>query len=193
MIGALILSFVTLWVFPQMPAGQPEHSAAPAKTTSLGNVNLASDPYAPLRLYDGKWDVAPANPDKPADTVHGETVHLENHCAKVGEFFACNQFVNGKNTALVIFLPLHSLENGGYAYRNQALQVEGDLPSSWGNLEIVGESWVYSSEETDKGKKIYWRTTNVFSGPDKIHFAVQRSEDGAAWTTNMSGDEARAK
>jgi len=187
MMGPLILSFVTLWVLPQMPAGQPEHSAAPAKTTNQ-QVNLASDPYAPLRLYDGKWDVVPANPDKPADMVH-----LENHCAKVGEFFACNQFVNGKNTALVIFLPLHSLENGGYVYRNQALQVEGDHSNSWGNLEIVGERWLYSSEETDKGKKIHWRITNVFSGPDKIHFAVERSEDGAAWTTNMSGDETRAK
>lgn len=193
MIGVLMLCSFALWVSPRLPAAQPEHSAAPPKTLNLEKVNLASDPYAPLRLYDGRWDVVPANPDKPAEKVHGETVHLENHCAKVGEFFACNQFVNGKNMAIVIFLPLHPLENGGYAYRNQALQVEGDLPSTWGNLEIVGDRWVYSSEETDKGKKIYWRITNVFSGPDKIHFAVQRSEDGATWTTNMSGDEARAK
>ena len=166
-----------------LPAQQPEHAAAPAKTASL-----AADPYAPLRLYDGKWDVLPANGAKPADSVH-----IENHCGKVGEFFACNQFVNGKNVALVVFLPTHPLENGGYAYRNQAVRVKGDDPSSWGNLEIAGNSWVYSSSETDKGKKVYWRTTNVFSGPDKIHFEVQRSEDGTNWETKMSGDEARAK
>jgi hypothetical protein len=28
---------------------------------------------------------------------------------------------------------------------------------------------------------------------DKIHFEVQRSEDGVKWATTMSGDEARAK
>ncbi len=120
-------------------------------------------------------------------------MHIENHCAKVGEFFACNQFVNGKNMALVIFLPQHPLQNGGYAYRNQALRVEGDNAGAWGALEITGEHWVYSSDEIDTGKKIYWRTNNMFSGSDKIHFEVQRSDDDVNWTTTMSGDEARVK
>ena len=183
MLAAVILSFLTLWASPMSPAGQPEHGAAPARTGSL-----ASDPYAPLRLYDGKWDLLPAKSDKP-----GDPVHIENHCAKVGEFFACNQFVNGKNMALVIFLPSHPLDNGGYAYRNQALRVEGDNSGTWSGLEIVGDRWVYASEETDKGKKTFWQTINVFSGTDKIHFEVQRSEDRVKWVTTMSGDEVRAK
>jgi hypothetical protein len=159
-----------------------------ARRRCAKTVNLANDPYAPLRLYDGKWDLVPAGGDKPAAPVH-----IENHCAKVGEFFACNQFVNGKNMARVIFLPTHPIEDGGYAYHNQALGVEGGGSGSWGRLEIVGDRWVYSSDETDNGKKIYHRTINVFSGSDKIHFDVQRSEDGVNWTTKMSGDEARAK
>lgn len=183
MLVAMILSFLTLWAFPTSAAGQPEHAAPPAKAASL-----ASDPYASLRLYEGKWDLLPAKSDKP-----GDPVHIENHCANVGEFFACNQFVNGKNMALVIFLPSHSLENGGYAYRNQALRVEGDNAGAWSNLEITGDRWVYASEESDKGKKTFWQTINVFSGHDKIHFEVQRSEDGVKWATTMSGDEARAK
>ena len=179
---ALILSFLMFCASPAPSATQAGLPASP-KTA-----NLASDPYAPLRLYDGRWDVAPASGDKPA-----ETVHIENHCEKVGEFFACNQFVNGKSVALVVFLPSHSLENGGYAYRNQALGVENGGSGNWGDLEIKGDRWVYSSEETDGGKKIYHRIVNVFSGTDRIHFEVQRSDDGANWTTKMSGDEARAK
>jgi hypothetical protein len=182
MVALLVLNFLNLWAFPAPPVVQSEH-AAPSKSASL-----AGDPYAPLRLYDGKWDLVPAHSDKPA-----ETMHIENHCAKVGEFFACNQFVNNKNMALVIFLPQHPLQNGGYAYRNQALRVEGDNAGAWGALEITGDRWVYSSDETDKGKKIYWRTNNMFSGSDKIHFEVQRSEDEVNWTTTMSGDEARVK
>jgi hypothetical protein len=177
MLGALILSFLTLWAAPEAPASQS------AKTA-----NVAVDPYAPLRLYAGKWEVHPAGGEKT-----GETVHLENRCAKVGEFFACNQIVGGKNIALVIFLPLHPLENGGYAYRNQALRAEGENAGTWGALEITGDRWVYSSDATDKGKKTYSRVTNVFSGSDKIHFEVQGSDDGVNWTTNMSGDEVRAK
>jgi hypothetical protein len=183
MLAVLMLSFLTLWASPLPSADQADDAAAPAKTG-----NPASDPYAPLRLYDGKWDLVPASADKPA-----EAVHIENHCAKAGQFFTCNQFVNGKNMALVVFLPQHSLENGGYTYRNQALRPEGDDPSTWGKLEIVGDRWVYSSEATDNGKKTYWRTTNIFSGADKIHFEVQRSEDGAKWATTMSGDEAWVK
>lgn len=183
MLAVLILSFLTLWPSPLRSVDQANEAAAPAKPG-----NLAADPYAPLRLYDGKWDVIPAGSEKSA-----QAVHVENHCAKAGEFFTCNQVVNGKSGALVVFLPLHPLENGGYAYHNQALSVDGGGSGGWGNLEIAGERWVYSNEETDNGKKIYHRILNVFSGTGKIHFEVQQSEDGVKWTTTMSGDEARAK
>lgn len=177
MLPSLLLSFFALWA--SATATSSDHAAA-------ATTNVMPDPYAPLRLYDGKWDVQSASGDKPA-----ETVHLENRCAKVGEFFACNQYVGGKSMALVVFLPLHPLENGGYAYRNQALRPDGDDPSNWGSLEITGDRWVYSG--SDKEKKAYWRTTNVFSGTDKIHFEVQRSDDGVKWTTSKAGDEVRAK
>jgi len=193
MIAALVLSLFTLWTAPMPPAGQSDHANVPPTTA-----NLASDPYAPLRLYDGKWELVPASAGKPgdadhADPAHSDTVHIENHCAQVGEFFTCNQFVNGKNMALVVFLPLHVLENGGYSYRNVALPVGSEPSGKWGKLEIVGDRWVYSSDEVDKGKTTYWRTTNAFTGSDKIHFEVQRSDDGVKWTTTMSGDEVRAK
>jgi hypothetical protein len=80
MFFALILSLLTLWVSPAPRTAQASPAGAAAKANSP-----ASDPYAPLRLYDGKWDVVPASDGKPADTVH-----IENHCAKVGDFFACN-------------------------------------------------------------------------------------------------------
>jgi hypothetical protein len=173
-----------------------EQSPAPTKTTEL-----SGDPYLPLRLYEGKWNVITAGTDKP-----GDTVHVENRCAQAGEFFACNQVVNGKSIALVIFLPSHSLANAlviflpshslanrGYAYRNQALRPDADGSGTWGDLEITGDRWVYSSEENDKGKKTYHRILNAFSGKDKTHFDVQASDDGIKWTTNMSGDETRVK
>ena len=187
MFGTLCLSLFAMWASPAPQIAQANmtqsSSGAPAKAGLP-----AGDPYAPLRLYDGKWDVIPAGDGKPADTVH-----IENQCAKVGDFFACNQFMNGKNMALVVILPSHPLDNGGYAYRNQALRSDGDGPGTWGKLEIVGDRWVYSNDATDNGKKTYWQTINIFSGTDKIHFEVQKSDDGTKWVTTMSGDEARAR
>lgn len=169
-------------------AMQAQHSQSEPSPLPAKNADAANDPYTPVRLYDGNWELVPAGADKPATPMR-----LENHCAKVGEFFACNQIVNGKNEALVVFLPTHALEKGGYAYRNQGLRTNGDSGGTWGDLEIVGDRWVYSNENNDKGKKTYHRTINVFSGSDKIHFEVQSSDDAVKWTTGMSGDEVRMK
>jgi hypothetical protein len=150
-----------------------------------GGASVADDPYAPLKLYDGKWDVAMAGEKVPT--------RLENHCAKTGLFFACEQVVNGKTGALVIFLPFAKTASGGEEYRTQALRADASPAGDWGKLTIEGDKWVYAWESTDAGKKVYWRNINLFSETDKIHFEIQRSDDGSAWKTQNSGDEQRAK
>ena len=50
----------------------------------------SGDPYAPLRLYEGAWEVQVTTPEKKTDKI-------VNHCAKTGTFFSCEQEVNGKN------------------------------------------------------------------------------------------------
>ena len=58
--------------------------------------NGAGDPYAPLRLYEGAWEVHVSVPQKRTDKI-------VNHCAKTGTFFSCEQEVNGKTTSLVVY------------------------------------------------------------------------------------------
>ena len=145
---------------------------------------VSDDPYAPLKLYDGKWDAT--------TTIGGEGVmHLENHCAQTGVFFVCEQSLEGKPGALVVFLPVNKLAGGGEEYRNTALRPDGSAPGPWNKVVIEGERWVYSWDEEDPGKKILWRNVNQFSGRDKIHFEVQKSEDGKTWKTVKGGDEKR--
>jgi hypothetical protein len=64
-----------------------------------------SDPYAPLKLYDGSWEVKVSLPEPKTD-------HLENHCARTGLFYACEQVANGKTGALVVFLPVGKTSSG---------------------------------------------------------------------------------
>ena len=147
---------------------------------------VADDPYAPLKLYDGKWEVGPSEGEK-------EATHLENHCAKTGLFFACEQVVNGRPVALVVFLPMAKLPSGGEEYRTQGLTADASPAGEWGKLTIDNEHWIYSWEGRDNEKKVYWRNVNTFSGTDKIHFEIQNSDDGTTWKTQKSGDERRAK
>ncbi len=45
----------------------------------------------------------------------------------------------------------------------------------------------------DETQIVYRPNTSKFSGKVKIHFAVQSSEDGTHWETQMAGEEERKK
>jgi hypothetical protein len=135
--------------------------------------------YAPLMLYNGAWQVT--QKDRPPDT-------LVDECARIGKYYACQQTVNGKLGALVVFIPA---ETPGH-YFTQAV-----LPQGWatgrGELQIEGDHWTYLSKSQEDGKTTWYRTTNVFTGKDQIHFEQAESPDNEHWTTKSSGDEVRLR
>ncbi len=142
----------------------------------------AADPvYAPLWLYQGGWrvsrsDLAPgAKPDE-----------LKNQCALLGKYFACQQTVNGQAGALIIFIPAATAGQ----YYTQNVRLEG-FASGRGNLEIAGDRWTYLSTRDESGKTVYYRTLNVFTGKNRIHFENAESNDGKNWKVTGSGDEVR--
>jgi hypothetical protein len=147
------------------------------------NTPMDDAAYTPLKLYEGKWLVAPAAGEK-------EPARFENHCARTGLFFVCEQVVPGKPGALVVFLPVAKTE-AGYEYHTTSLSTDASPAGDWGKLTIQGSRWVYSWDSTSDGKKIRWRNTNTFSGPDQIHFEISRSDDDQTWKTVKSGDEHR--
>jgi hypothetical protein len=176
LIAALLALLITATI-PNSVFGQA--ASAPSPTA-------AGDAYAPLQLYDGSWDAETSGAKESAP------MHISNHCTKTGVFFVCEQVINGKSEDLVVFLPTGA-SGATQHYRTMGLRVNADKPGDWGNLEISGERWIYSSEDTENGAKVYWRTVNVFSGKDKIHFEIQRSAEGKTWETKSSGDERRVK
>jgi hypothetical protein len=151
-------------------------------TCSLAHAAPGTDPvYAPLWLYHGTWHItsktAGANPDE-----------LKNQCALVGKYFVCQQTVNGQTGALLIFIP--NANNAGHYY-TQNVNLQGRA-SGVGDLEIFGDRWVYSSRwDQGGGKSTYYRTTNVFSGKNRIHYEQAESSNGRDWKVTNSGDELR--
>lgn len=139
------------------------------------------EPYKPLRLYQGIWSATRTGPRSETTTSR-----IANDCAMVGRFFACQQTVNGKPGAMIIFVPT----GAPGAYYTQAVLQEG-LATGRGELHIEAERWTYSSKTQRDGKTIYHRTTNVFTGRNRIHFEQAESSDEKNWTVMMSGDEVR--
>jgi hypothetical protein len=141
----------------------------------------ADSAYGPLWLYKGNWEVKTSG----AKTGTGAD-KLSNQCNLIGKYFGCQQTVNGKLSALILFIPA---DKPGHYY-TQAV-----LPEGWaigrGELEIEGDHWTYHSKATENGKTTYYRTTNLFSGKDNIHYELSESSDGEHWTVTKSGDEVR--
>jgi hypothetical protein len=94
-----------------------------------------NDPYTALKLYDGKWEVTMSAPEKKTD-------QLVNRCAQTGLFFACEQILNGKSSALVVFLPIGKTSGGAQEYRTQGLLADASKAGEWGKLVIDGDTWV---------------------------------------------------
>lgn len=138
------------------------------------------DRYTPLKMYEGSWNMTKTKPmGKRAD-------RLVDDCALIGRYFACQQTINGEPKDLFIIIPRR--ESG--RYYTQGVNSEG-LAYGRTDLLIEGNTWTYSNKSSRDGKPMFYKTVNVFSGTDHIHFEQLESADGAHWTVLEAGDEVR--
>ena len=135
-------------------------------------------PFEPLLAYDGTWRISRTGAAKPQTLV--------DKCSMLGSFFACAQEVDGQTAALVIFVR-HG-EAGHY-------QVQTIMPTGRAtgltDLQVNGDTWTYFTQQTDNGVTTHYKTVNVFSGKNKIHFESSHSSDGTNFTVDASGDEVK--
>ncbi len=154
-----------------------------AITSGAAGRVYGADPYTPLRLYEGTWKAtSQSEGGAPTSKI------IANECARIGQFFGCQQTVDGKAGALILFLPAGP---SGH-YFTQAVTMEG-FATGRGDLLIEGDGWTYSSKSKQDGKDVFHRTTNRFSGTNRIHFEQAESPDGEHWVVKMSGDEQRVE
>jgi hypothetical protein len=153
--------------------------------SQIGHNSKAADAIdAPLGLYQGAWQVTRKSADKA-----GKPEQLVNHCASLGKYFICQQTVNGSEGGLVIFIPAGKPGH----YFSQTITPDGRATGK-ADLEISGNRWTYSSRwPQGNGKITYYRTVNVFTDKDHIHFEQAESADGTQWTQKDSGDEVRVR
>ena len=139
----------------------------------------ADNPYAPLMLYNGTWQVTRKDSAKPDMLV--------NQCAKTGRFFTCDQSVNGAPSALLVFIP--RADKPGQYY-TQNIRPEGRATSR-ADLAINGDVWTFLSNWDSSGHTIYYRTVNTFVSRTRIKYEQSESSNNKDWTVTNSGEETR--
>ncbi len=143
----------------------------------------AAPTFSDLSVYNGAWTINAAHtmagPGKPDELV--------NHCTQNTAYYSCEQVVNGKPAALIVFVPAEA----PLSYHTQPVLPSGNSAGR-GDLTIAGDHWTFSGQSTEGEKTTWYRTENVFAGKDKIHFEQFESTDNkTTWKMTNSGDEVR--
>ena len=143
-----------------------------------------SSSLAMLTVLNGEWTVTSPH----AMAGPGKTDSLVNHCSMADAYYSCEQVVNGKSLALIVFT---ATEAAG-SYHTQIVLPTG-YSTGRADLKIDSSHWTYLGKSTsDDGKTTTWyRTENVFTGRDRIHFEQYESTDGTTWKKTNEGDEVR--
>ena len=144
-------------------------------------LSAASDPYAPLYLYEGRWIFTTTG-----SSSMKKSENVTTHCDRLGTYFLCEQTIDGDQDDLMVFIPR---EQSGHYYTQSV--TKDDYASGRGELLIEGDRWTYLDKAEQNGKTTYYRNVNVFTGKNQIHFEQSESSDGVKWTVISSGDEMR--
>jgi len=149
---------------------------------AMGEAGWAADAtFTSLWLYHGSWKVTRTTAG--AGTKRDELV---NQCALVGKYFTCQQTINGQQGNLFVVV---AASTPGHFY-TQNITPEGRATGR-ASLEISGSKWVFTSTWDQGGTTTYYRTTNLFTGQNKIHFEQEESSDGKDYKVTGSGDEVK--
>jgi hypothetical protein len=141
-----------------------------------------------LTAYAGTWSMQTVHLDTPYSKAGREAATLRNDCWRSGDFYACNQFVDGRSKALVVFA--YDAKDGSYASYPLVIGVDA---THAGRLIVSGNVWTFPWQTTDKGKTTHFRVVNTFTSPQSIEFRQEYSEDGEHWLQMASGQERKVQ
>ena len=144
---------------------------------------FSSAAFAPIKVFEGTWTVVSAH----TMTGDGRPDTIVNHCNEGTAFYACEQMVNGRSLALIVY----TATDDPTKFHSQPVLPNGQAVGR-GDLTILGDHWTFSgSGKDDAGKETFYRTENFFTGRDKIHFEQYESGDNKTWVKKNQGDEVR--
>ena len=152
---------------------------------NLSAVHPASDPFAPLTIYNGFWTVRAEHPWSGGPP--GTADHLASKCQRFTQYFACEQTVNGKTLSLIVYTAAQSPDK----LHTRFIQPDG-LAAARGDLSLQGNHWTYFDKPPAKQTGNWSRVENFIEDRDHIRFEEYESSDaGKSWTRTNRGTEER--
>jgi hypothetical protein len=140
-----------------------------------------------LRAYEGSWKTSLQFFDTAHSKASTDKSALRNDCWKSGEYFACNQFVNGESKVLLVF----TYDAAKNEYSSYQIPQGGGSASS-GRLVIEGNRWTFPWQTGEGANTTWFRVLNTWDGPDKIEFRQEFSTDQVHWTLMGQGETRRS-
>jgi len=157
-----------------VPAVAPSEPAPAAPAT-----------FAPLLLYPGIWKVTADHPWSGA--APGAVDRLRSDCKIFHAYFACEQSVNGKPLALIVY----TAGDRPLEYHTRTIAPNG-LAGGRGTMTIAGNRWTYLDKPAAGLSGPWSRVENVIVTRDRIRFAEYEPRDeGKTWSLTNRGVEDR--
>lgn len=157
--------------------------AAPALSIAAD----AASPLDRLNVFAGTWKSESQTFKTPYSEESNVTTTLVNQCWKAGQFFICNQSVNGESKVLLVFA-----FKGGDTYGVTYVPADGSHSIS-GTVLVDGGVWTYPGETHKYGQVTYFRTVNIYASNDSLDYREEYSTDQQNWTLMAKGHETRVR
>ena len=157
-----------------------------ASSLALGADAPAPSPLDRLNVFAGTWKSDSQTFKTPYSEAGQVSSTLTNQCWKAGQFFVCNQMVDGESRVLLVFA-----FKGGDSYTVTYVPANGSYSSN-GALLVDGGVWTFPGEQHKYGQVVYFRTVNIYNG-DSLDYREEYSDDRQNWTLMAKGHEARVR
>jgi hypothetical protein len=134
--------------------------------------------------YAGTWNAQLTYVESAHSKAGTQSMTVRNDCWRSDNFYVCNQIIDGKSRALIVF------------FYDPVAKRFGSYPISVG-ADAVHPASVLVDEKTitfpwdieDRGKTVHMRIVNTFTTPDTLDFRQEYSDDGKTWIAMATGVE----
>ncbi|MGA9854919.1 MAG: hypothetical protein WBR29_06565 [Gammaproteobacteria bacterium] len=137
-----------------------------------------------LAVYAGTWKTETGHFDTPFSKAGKDSATIKNDCWRSGDYYACNQYLNGKSKVLLIYT--YDAKHDTYTVYPI---VAGDANVQPDKLIIHGNVWTFPWETKEKGKTIYFHVIDAFTAIDTIEHREEYSMDKVRWYPMAQGYE----
>jgi hypothetical protein len=146
---------------------------------------LTTEAFKRLEIYGGDWIVRADHPWSGAPA--GSSDHLRSRCQRFSAYFACEQTVNQKPLALIVYTAAEAPNR----FHTRTIATDGRAGGR-GDLVLDGNRWTYLDKPPSGLKGPWSRTENIIRDQNHIRFVESESSDGGkTWHQTNAGLEVR--